>query len=104
MRIYDILDEFNHKFDNDTDYNRKWKLFGSPKEIIELIDRQSLYLEKEKDKLIAQMMGDQTAFNADIAQLETTISTLSQYQDINQHEEVAGIVSQAHERLQEYMK
>lgn len=65
------------------------------------MERQSLYLDKEKDKLISQMIGDQTSFTAELAQLETTISTLSQYQDINQSHEVAEILRTIHKRMQD---
>ena len=101
MRIYDILDDFNFKFDDEEDYKRKCKLQKSPKDTFELIDRQTLYLEKEKDKLISQMIGDQTSFTAELAQLETTISTLSQYQDINQSHEVSEILRTIHKRMQD---
>lgn len=39
MQIYDILNQFNYKFHDDEDYDKKWKLFGSPKEAIEKIDK-----------------------------------------------------------------
>ena len=98
MKTYEILDEFQYKFD-DEDVKRKHNMQKAPKMTFELIDRQSLYLEKEKEKLINQMYGDQNNFKAEITQLETTISTLSQYNDINQHQEVAEIVRNTHEKM-----
>ena len=101
MKVYDILDEFNFKFDNEDDYKKKCQVLKSPKDTIDIIERQSLYLDKTQEKLIAQMYGDQTNFEAEIAQLETTISTLSQYQDINQHEEVAEIVKTLDKKMKD---
>jgi dynein heavy chain len=98
MKIYEILDEFQYKFDED-DIKKKHGMQKSPKDTIDLIERQTLYLEKEKEKLINQMFGDQNNFKAEITQLETTISTLSQYNDINQHQEVAEIVRNTHEKM-----
>ena len=96
-----ILDDFSYKFENEEDYKRKCKLQKSLKDTFELINRQSLYLDKEKNKLILQMIGDQTSFTAELAQLETTILTLSQYQDINQSHEVAEILRKIHKRMQD---
>jgi hypothetical protein len=38
--IYDILNSFNYKFYDDEDYDKKWRLIGSPKETMEKIDKQ----------------------------------------------------------------
>lgn len=45
------------------------------------------------------MIGDQTNFTAELTQLETTISTLSQYQDINQSQEVAEMLRTTHKKM-----
>ena len=47
MHIYEILNQFNYKFHQDEDYDEKWRLFGSPKETIEKIEKQHAYLAKE---------------------------------------------------------
>ena len=39
MQIYEILNSFNYKYHDDEDYDKKWKLYGSPKETIEKIDK-----------------------------------------------------------------
>ena len=96
-----FLDDFSYKFKDEEDYKSKYKLQKSPKDTFELIDRQSLYLDKEKDKLISQMIGDQTSFTTELAQLKITILTLSQYQDINQSHKVAKILRTIHKRMQD---
>jgi hypothetical protein len=40
MNIYEILNSFNYKFHDDEDYDKKWRLYGSPKETVEKIDKQ----------------------------------------------------------------
>jgi len=37
--IYEILNQFNYKFHDDDDYDKKWRLFGSPKDTVERIDK-----------------------------------------------------------------
>lgn len=98
MKVFTILDDFHYKFDED-DVKKNHHMQKSPKDTLDLIDRQTLYLEKEKEKLINQMYGDQTNFKAEITQLETTISSLSQYNEINQCQEVAEIVRNTHEKM-----
>ena len=98
MKTYEILDSFMYKFD-DEDTKKKHNFQKAPKMTFELIERQTLYLEKEKEKLINQMYGDQNNFKAEVTQLETTISTLSQYNDINQHQEVSEIVRNTHDKM-----
>ena len=62
MHIYDVLNEFKYKFQEEEDYDKKWKLFGSAKDTREKIVKQAAYLDKEQDKFIAQMLGQQTEF------------------------------------------
>ena len=50
------------------------------------------------------MIGDQTNFTGELATLETTISTLSQYQDINQSHEVSEILRTIHKRMQDSLQ
>jgi hypothetical protein len=37
------------------------------------------------------MIGNQTEFTAQVAEIENLVSSFQQYQDINQFEEVAGM-------------
>ncbi len=32
LAIYDILNQFNYRFPNDADFDKKWEVFGAPKE------------------------------------------------------------------------
>lgn len=38
MGVYDILSLFNYKFKEDEDYDKKWKVYGAPKETISKIE------------------------------------------------------------------
>jgi hypothetical protein len=40
LAIYEILNNFNYKFADDDDFNKKWKLFGAPQEVNTRIDKQ----------------------------------------------------------------
>ena len=50
--IFEILNEFGYKFKSDDDFELKWKLFGSPKETYQKIDKQQGYLEREQEKFV----------------------------------------------------
>lgn len=47
--IYKILEGFNYRFPKD-DLDKKWNVFGSPKDIIELINKKNNELDKEKNE------------------------------------------------------
>lgn len=52
MNIYKILDEFQYTFKEEEDYDRKWKVFGSPVETYSKINKTNTQLEKEKEKFL----------------------------------------------------
>jgi len=52
MQIYETLDQFHHKFDDEEEYDKMWRVFGSPLETVQRIEKQQMFLEKEKEKFI----------------------------------------------------
>lgn len=55
MNIYDILNQFSYKFSDEDEYDKKWRVFGSPKDTLLRIEKQQVYLEKEKDRFLQAM-------------------------------------------------
>ena len=47
MKVYRILEEFQFEFGEEEDYDRQWRLFGSPGDTFEKIAKQQNYLDKE---------------------------------------------------------
>lgn len=45
--LYDLLEPFKVRFQPE-DIQRRWQVYGGPKEILELVDVRSQALEKEK--------------------------------------------------------
>jgi hypothetical protein len=39
MNIYEILNFFNYKFLDEEDYDKKWRVYGAPKDTMEKIDK-----------------------------------------------------------------
>lgn len=70
--IYKILEGFNYKFSKE-DMDRKWTVFGSPKDTMELIAKRSKELEKEKLKFFDDMKLSQEEFRDVVDNLERTI-------------------------------
>lgn len=70
LAIYDILSGFNYKFNDDEDYNKKWKLFGAPLEVNTRIDRQLSSLQALQDKYLMHM-------NAAMEEFEKTINEIT---------------------------
>jgi dynein heavy chain, axonemal len=86
--IYKILEDFNYRF-NKEDLDKRWLIFGSPKELMELVDKRNKELEKEKTKFLEEMKISQEEFKETIDNLERTIQNFHSYQDINKNEEVS---------------
>lgn len=55
MQVYKILEDFKYKFHDEEDYDKQWRLFGSPNDTKSVIDRQRAALEKEKEKFVNLM-------------------------------------------------
>ena len=51
---YKILEDFNYRF-NKEDLDKRWLIFGSPKELMELVEKRQKELEKEKTKFLEEM-------------------------------------------------
>lgn len=45
--IFTILEQFNYKFSKE-DIDRRWNVFGSPSEVLDLIDKRVKELDKNK--------------------------------------------------------
>lgn len=53
--IYDMLNDFQYAFTEEEDADKRWRMFGSPQETMQKIARQNVFLDKEKEKFVAQM-------------------------------------------------
>jgi dynein heavy chain len=95
------MEPFKYKF-NPEDIHKKWVVFSGPKEIVELIDQRNVVLEKEKITFMEQMKIAQDEFKEQVESMDRTISNFYQYQNINQHEEVAKIVQTINENLNQF--
>lgn len=52
--IYKTLEDFNYRF-NKEDLDKRWLIFSSPKELMELVEKRNKELEKEKTKFLDEM-------------------------------------------------
>lgn len=99
LNIYAILDIFNYKFNDDEDYGRKWKVFGSPLDTVSRIDKQMNILQVLQDKYLNQMNGSMEEFEKTINEITDQVTQFQKYQDINNYEEVASIAKQIHSKI-----
>ena len=74
MEIYATLDQFHHRFEEEEEYDKMWRVFGAPKETVERIEKQQGFLEKEKEKFTKQMENQKKDFNNQITDLENEIA------------------------------
>jgi len=99
MAIYETLDQFQHKFDDEEEYDKMWRVYGAPQETVQRIEKQQGFLEKEKEKFIKQMENNKKDFNVQITELENLSSTFKQYTDAEAFEEVAQMAKNIKQRI-----
>jgi len=54
FKIYEALEIFSFRFSKE-DLDKKWFVFGSPKETLDLIEKREKDLEKDKMKFFEEM-------------------------------------------------
>ena len=69
MQVYKILEEFKYSFSDDDDYEKQWRLYGSPNDTKSVIGRQMAALEKEKDKFVNLMQQEQGDFDLKVSEI-----------------------------------
>ena len=79
LDVYAILEEFQYKFHEQEDYDKQWALYGSPKETLEKIEKQTIALNSKKDHFIKEMKKEQTDFKAETQEIEKLVYSFQQY-------------------------
>lgn len=51
FEVYKTLQGFNYKFSKD-ELDKRWIIFGSPKQLIELVEKREKELQKQKTKFL----------------------------------------------------
>ncbi len=100
MQVYKILEDFKYKFPDEEDYDKQWRLYGSPNDTKSVIDRQRASLEKEKEKFVNLMQQEQSDFDMKVNDIGVKASNFIIHQDINQFEDVAIQAKEVWAKLQ----
>ena len=93
FEIYQILEDFNYKFPIH-ELNLRWDIYGSPRDITEMVEKRVGELNKTKEAYREKMKEDQKDFSETYENLRQCIVNFHQYSDIKNHEEVAKIVQE----------
>jgi len=100
--VYGILEGFNFRFPVD-DLNKRWMVFGGPKDLLERVENRKVALEKEKTKFQEDMVVKQGEFIENIDNLERTILGFHSHQKLEGHAEIAKVVASVNESLESYV-
>jgi dynein heavy chain, axonemal len=101
FEVYKILEDFNYRFSKE-DMDKRWMIFGSPKDTMALVEKRKKELEKDELKFEDTMKVEQEDFKDRMENLKRTIGGFHQYQEISQHEEVAQTVKDINNALIEF--
>ena len=82
MGVYGILDDFEYEFSS-SEQNSKWELYGAPKKVVELIEKQAAVLEKTKERFIKEMLQEQEEFEDTLDHLQITVGGFHTYDNID---------------------
>ena len=81
-----------------------WKVYGSPIETIQTIQKQQGFLEKEKEKFVRQLDVSKKDFDVKIMEMENLVGSFKNYQDGESYEEVAQIAKDIKARIDDAME
>ena len=99
MQVFGILESFGYKFADDEDYDKQWKLYGSPCDTHVVIKQQKEKLEKEEQKMVYKMQADQHEFDNKQTEIQRKVGGFTQFQDINAFEDVAKMAKEMWEGI-----
>ncbi|CAD8156782.1 unnamed protein product [Paramecium pentaurelia] len=102
--IYKILDEFSYRGFQKEDLDRKWYVFGCPKDTFDLVAKRQKDMEKEKVKFQDEMKVSQEEFKESIDNLERTIQNFNQHQTLKSHAEIAQTAQDVNKYLAEFQE
>lgn len=86
--MFIILEGFNYRFSKD-DLDRRWHIFGGVKDILELIEKRTKEVEKDKERFQDLMKEEQEELRDRIENLDQTITSFHSFKDLKMAEEVA---------------
>lgn len=90
MQVYQILEEFKYTFAEEDDYDKQWRLYGSPNDTKSVIGKQIQALEKEKEKFVQSMQQEQQDFDQKVIEIATKVGTFTNFHDMENYEEIAN--------------
>ncbi|CDJ34396.1 uncharacterized protein EMH_0001030 [Eimeria mitis] len=99
LHIFDVLESFKYRLLVE-DHNLRWKLYGSPAEILELSNEVASSLVKERARFLDDMLVQQCEFAATIADLADVVAGFANFTDMSKLAEVYDSVLAVGERIE----
>ena len=103
MQYYGILEGFWFTFPHEDDYDKQGRLFGSPLTTVNKIATQGNKLDKDKDRFVAQMQGEQADFDAKVAEVSGQVSSFAAHASAEDFEEIAKKAVEIQKKLDEHV-
>ncbi|CDI85223.1 hypothetical protein EPH_0053350 [Eimeria praecox] len=99
LHTFDVLESFKYRLLVE-DHNLRWKLYGSPAEILELSNEVASSLVKERARFLDDMLVQQCEFAATIADLSDVVAGFANFTDMSKLSEVYDSVLAVGERIE----
>eukprot|EP00741_Cyanophora_paradoxa_P012299 tig00000169_g11885.t1 len=100
MTHFDLLEEFKFELGL-ADFVQRWEAFGWPHKIGVACEQVELLLEKDREKFLHEMEGEQDAFEKTVSELAVKVDGFAQYRDMAKVKQVSAIVKGIQKQLKE---
>ncbi|KAL8439659.1 hypothetical protein Efla_004567 [Eimeria flavescens] len=99
LQLFDDLEAFKYKFFVE-DHNLRWRLYGSPLEILELSNEVSAALVKDRARFLDEMLLQQSEFSTTITDLDDAVAGFATFAETSKLAEVNDSVVAVGERIE----
>lgn len=82
--------------------NKRWMIFGGPRDVLEMMNARKKTLEKDQVKFMDEMKVAQDEFKQTIDNLERTIQNFHQHSKLDNHADIALDVKSINEQIIRY--
>ncbi|OEH74384.1 dynein heavy chain related protein [Cyclospora cayetanensis] len=99
LHIFEVLEAFKYRLLVE-DYNLRWRLYGSPAHILELMNEASAAFIKDRARFLDEMLVQQCEFSATITDVADVVASFATFTDTSKLAEANDSVLAVSERLE----
>ncbi|KAL8275069.1 hypothetical protein Esti_000948 [Eimeria stiedai] len=99
LQLFEVLEAFKYKFLVE-DHNLRWRLYGSPLEIIELSNEVSAALVRDRARFLDELLLQQSEFSTTVSDLADVVGGFANFAETSKFAEANDSVLAVGERIE----